>query len=168
MVMNAQMSPFVLPPRGQLVLPSSNRGTVEAVWTELRHLEAHYPGFRAWYWNTVVPGLSVGERKIFVSVTDDCVSGIVIAKAGMERKICTVWVPALYRHRSIARGLMGEALEWLDMQRPLFTVPSFRLAEFHALVGELGFEHRGIVEGYYGAGRVEHVFNGALLPTLQS
>lgn len=115
-----------------------------------------------------MPGLWVGERRIFVSVTDDCVSGIVIAKAGMERKICTVWVPPMYRHRSIARGLMGEALEWLEMQKPLFTVPSFRLAEFHALVSELGFEHSSTVEGYYGAGRVEHVFNGALVPKLQS
>ncbi|WP_203232241.1 GNAT family N-acetyltransferase [Gemmobacter caeruleus] len=139
-----------------------------SIWCELRHLEAVYPGFKHWYWGKVVPGVALGSRRIFTSTYNGRISGIVIAKRESEKKICTVWVPSEFRGRAIARELMESAITWVGTPRPLFTVPDGRMCEFYKLVDFFDFEHRETVTDFYGSGRIEHVFNGALTPPVHA
>lgn len=139
-----------------------------SIWCELRHLEAVYPGFKYWYWGKVVPGVSLENRRIFVSTDNGRISGIVIAKSENEKKICTVWVPAEFRGRAVARELMESAITWLGTPRPLFTVPDGRMREFSKLIEFFDFEHRDMVIDFYGSGRIEHVFNGTLMPPVHA
>ncbi len=160
--MDSQEPSIMWPSSRPLVTSPTASGTLQSVWSGIRHLESVYPGFGTWYWDKVVPGLSDGRRKILTSTADGVLSGVVIAKCQNEKKICTVWVPEEFRGRSVARHLMQDALDWLGTAKPLFTVPDERLQEFSGIVRELGFEHRSTESNYYGIGRLEHVFNGVL------
>ncbi|MEQ3644183.1 MAG: GNAT family N-acetyltransferase [Paracoccus sp. (in: a-proteobacteria)] len=135
-----------------------------SIWCELRHLEAVYPNFKNWYWDKVVPGVPLRNRRIFVSMDNGQISGILIAKKQSEKKICTVWVPPKFRRRSVARDLMKNAITWLETPYPLFTVPDERMSEFSKLTDFFGFERGEVAVDFYGHGRIEHTFNGSLMP----
>lgn len=138
------------------------------IWDEIQHLEKLYPDFRRWYWGKVVPGVQTGSRRVFTSVTEGSLSGIVIAKSETEQKICTVWVPHHFRRKKIARQLMEQAIDWLGTEKPLFTVPESRALEFESLIRHLGFDYCGSLDGYYGDERTEHVYNGKIIQPLHS
>ncbi|PYG29951.1 hypothetical protein C8N36_107117 [Pelagimonas varians] len=143
------------------LLPTSQVDACK-VWHNLQHLETTYSGFGSWYWGKVVPGVTTGHRRILSAECDGVLSGVVIAKSEGEKKICTVWVPEQFRGQLVATRLMEDAMEWLDSEKPLFSVPSFRKQEFQAIVKKFGFQLEQTVHELYGTGRVEHVYNGTL------
>jgi ribosomal protein S18 acetylase RimI-like enzyme len=139
------------------------------VWPALCHLEGTYPGFRRWYWGKVVPGIASGERAIIVSGNEAAPHGVVIAKlTPHERKICTVWVDRPWRGRRLGLSLMMEAMDWLQTDQPLLTVPAERYVEFIPIVGRLGFTETARIRSLYRAGVVEHVFNGPIIFSRQA
>lgn len=136
---------------------------VEQVWPRLAQLETTYPGFRAWFWGKVAPGLEIGDRRVFIHAGSASVDGVVIAKRNAsERKLCTIWVAPEARGRRIASDLVDEAIDWLEDPLPLLTVPEERLAELTPLARSRGFELSQAIESCYRAGRTEYVFNGRL------
>jgi hypothetical protein len=120
-----------------------------------------YPGFADWFWGKVVPGLG-RTRRIFRVGPVSQPAALAIAKLeGGEAKICTLWVSPTERESGHGRALFGEAIQWLGVERPLFTVPEERLAEFAPLLSRFSFKRTASIESLYRAGSVEHVFNGA-------
>ena len=136
----------------------------ESAWLRLAHLEAVYPGFHEWYRSKVVPELAIGRRRMFVRVGSDGYDGIVIAKRGEEAKLCTIWTAPAVRNRGIADTLIGEAMDWMETDRPLLTIPEERMYEFSGLLVRRGFQSTETLMSYYRRGRAEHVFNGLLRP----
>jgi len=135
-------------------------------WDRLCHLEITYPGFEKWFWGKVVPGLGSGQRTILCRQDSEGVSAIAITKRGeLERKICTVWVRETARGRGLAFDLMQEAIDRLEVKRPLLTVPSERFAEFEPLTKRLGFIETKRHLSLYRRGVIEHVYNGEFQPT---
>lgn len=138
---------------------------VSSAWTALQHLEHCYPGFRTWYWGKVVPGLSTGERKLLVKFQDGQVAGVAISKRdAQEAKLCTVWVSPTARAAGIGRYLMQGAMEWLEDDFPLFTVPAERIDAFAPLLRRYRFEETARLTSVYRPGVVEYVFNRKLQP----
>ena len=147
------------------VLPLAPQATddVERIWSALSHLEKTYPGFRMWFWGRVVRGLETGQRKYFLSTEAADLVGIVIAKRDrLERKLCTVWVRSDRRGCGLATGLIDEASDWLEEDRPLLTVPQERLAEFMPLVWSRGYKLSEALSSFYRPNVTEYVFNGRL------
>lgn len=144
-------------------------GCAHDVWPVLRSLEAVYPGFGRWYWDKVVPGLATGERGLFLIGPASSPKALAIAKRDSgERKVCTLWVKPSERSRGLGRRLLEEAVDWVGVDRPLFTVPQERYAELLPLTQKLGFRETARVESLYRPGIVEHIFNGSQTPTLSS
>jgi GNAT superfamily N-acetyltransferase len=161
MITAHQMSRFKSP-----AWPSAADGRVaDEAWACLSHLVAAYPGFETWYWSKVEPGLALGSRRIFVQRSGSALLGVVIAKREREeRKLCTVWTAASARRAGVASSLIAEAMDWLDVDRPLLTVPEERMPEFAGIVSMLHFERTQVLASYYRPGCAEHVFNGCLAP----
>ncbi|MBL1258623.1 hypothetical protein [Methylocystis sp. Sn-Cys] len=151
------------PARGALCRPD-----FDAIFGALKELERTYPGFGEWYFGKVVPGVYAGERLLLAHVSGATISGVAIAKRGTEQKLCTLWVHPDARLSRVGTELAEEAFEWMGNSKPLFTVPEERLHEFKGLLRRWSFGPGLSVCGYYGQGRVEHVFNGTLLPTMCS
>lgn len=138
-------------------------------WPTLSHLESTYPGFRAWYWGKVVPGLDNATRQILYVGSIRKPSAVAIVKRdGSESKICTLWVSETYRGNGIGRKLLQDAIECAGVDRPLFTVPHERYEEFRPLMARFGFEETTRIESIYRPGVIEHVYNGQLVPSLVS
>lgn len=133
--------------------------TVRA-YAALAHLEAHYPGFRSWYWDKVVPGLGT-ERRLDVARREGRIVGITIAKRTVEeRKLCSVWIVPSYRRTGLGVRMMFDAMAWLDTARPVATVSEDRIGEFGPLLRRMGFHEPKAVNGLYRPGVTEYVYHG--------
>lgn len=135
----------------------------ESVFASIAHLEKTYPGFDVWLHSKVLPGMRDGSRRVRAAFGNGHVLGVAIAKrTDEERKLCTLWVDPCARTFGIASDLANEAFDWLGTDKPLFTVPDTRLAEFRPLLSRWGFKETQVAEGAYRIGRPEYVFNGLL------
>lgn len=122
-----------------------------------------YPGFQAWFFGKVVPGLGK-QRRMILAERHGRVAGLAICKrSDTERKLCTLWVHDGLRGRGIAGELAREAFDWLGTERPLFTVPDEHLAKFRGLVRAWRFPKPVAYRGLYRDARAEHVFNGPVV-----
>lgn len=132
------------------------------VWDALKHLEPLYPGFEDWYWNQVLPGCANGTRRVFTSRDETGLNGLVIAKNNEEKKLSTIFSSPRVRGGDVASRLMLDAMRWLGTRQPLVTVPESRMEAFLPLANKFGFDYCDVLDGHYGAGRVEHIFNSRL------
>lgn len=151
------------------------RGTIDlidrayALWPVLSPLKTVYPGFASWYWDKVIPGLATGQRGLFLIGSASNPKGLAIAKRDhAEPKVCTLWVAPSERGHGLGRELLEEAIEWVGVNRPLFTVPQERYDELLPLTRKLGFHESPPMESLYRPGVVEYIFNGVQSPTLSS
>jgi hypothetical protein len=134
------------------------------VWQHLSHLEERYPNFRSWYYDKVIPGVFEGERCLLACVSDANLLGVAIGKRSGEQKLCTLWVIPAARAIGVADILAQRAFEWIGADRPLFTVPEEQLPFFRGLLSRWNFAHTQKIAGYYRQGKIEHIFNGHLVP----
>lgn len=132
------------------------------VYAHLSHLADIYPNFDVWFWRTAVPDVG-STRRIFVDDRGGQIRGVVIAKRSVdERKLCTVWVETPYRGQAVGARLMRKAMEWMDCQQPLISVPASRLSDFRTFFEKQRFVESQLLMNYYRVGETEHVFNGSL------
>jgi hypothetical protein len=141
-----------------------------SVYDALAEPAAPYPEFQSWFYETLVPGINRGQRRLFIAY--NCVGwigGVVIAKrTAAERKLCTVWVSPSWRRHGIAKQLTTDALNWLGTDKPLFTVAEDRVWQFHGLLDAWDFGRPIRVPHLYRKGVSELVFNGTLQSSCRS
>lgn len=134
---------------------------LDQLWSTIEPLEGMYPGFRRWYWGKVVPGIFQKTRRIFWIGDVIRPSAVAIVKKEHgEAKICTIWVSEDSRTRGYGRLLLEEAIEWLDTDSPLFTIPAERYLEFMSLMSRFSFKETARIDSLYRKGVTEHIFNG--------
>lgn len=168
MFMMQSAASFLASPWARDILPAA-AGKADAFWPTLAHLEASYPGFGAWYWSKVVPGLNNATRQILhVGDLENPAAIAIVKRDNIEAKICTLWVSETWRGKGVGGELLAEAIDWIGHARPLFTVPAERYEEFRPLMARFRFAETMRIPSLYRAGVVEHVYNGQLLPTLAS
>lgn len=141
----------------------NNQLAIERVYEMLSPLEKEYPDFEHWFYATIVPGLRVGSRKIFVASFSDEIAGVLILKDANEKKICTLRVLPEYRRMGVGRQLMQRAVQILNIDRPLITVSDMHLDEFKPLFAEFGFSFTAAYIDYYRQGSIEYAYNGYLV-----
>ena len=140
-----------------------DRRAIAVCWEKLSHLECFYPDFRSWYQDVVMPGIKNRERKILIEGEIDNIRGIaILKKTSREEKICTIWVDESFRGRGVATNLMRKSFLHLKTNRPLFTVPQERWAEFQKIVEQYQFKEVQVLDSWYRAGKKEYVYNGFL------
>jgi len=140
---------------------------VAKIYQFLSDLEKDYPNFREWYFEKVIPEISLCKRNIFIKYCNSEIGGVAIVKnSNDEKKICTVKVASDYKNRGIGVKLFQKSFEWLDCKTPLATVSEQRLPEFQRLFEHFNFKLTQIKSDYYKLGCKEYVFNGSILESL--
>jgi hypothetical protein len=140
----------------------------DEIFAAIGPLETTYPGFRKWFFGTVVPA-SYDERAVFVTKAHNRILGVGIAKRSLtERKLCTLWTAPAARDNGVALAIADRAFDWLETSHPLFTVPEERISEFQGLLKRWQFNRTNAVVGYYRPNKTEYVFNGRLQKELLS
>lgn len=127
----------------------------------LKDIEKFYPKFKDWYTHKVIPGLINGSREILTEYRDGQLIGIAIIKNERdEKKICTIKVLPQYQNKGIGIRLLKRALNSLNTDRPLVTVPEERFKEFHKIFTYYGFKLTQISNEHYRKNKKEYVYNG--------
>jgi GNAT superfamily N-acetyltransferase len=145
----------------QTLIPEAD---LQRVFGRLQFLEADYPDFDGWYWNTVVPEARHGEiRRIHFVERDQQIAGVYIAKRSLtERKLCNVWVAPEWERSGMGVRLMLDAMQWMGTSTPLASVSEARMPQFADIMTRLGYVLTQVLDGYYRPGSREFVYNGAL------
>lgn len=89
-----------------------------------------YPDYRQWFQTVQIPGIYDGTRNIIVAHINDKIVGFVSLKKTDEKKICTFYVEKNYRKNKIGALLAEKAINYLEEEKPLITIPMDKLHEF--------------------------------------
>ncbi|NTF17224.1 hypothetical protein G6L37_02110 [Agrobacterium rubi] len=131
----------------------------------LRELEDIYPGFSDWYCGKVIPGLAGGSRSVIVEMSDAGVVGIAICKREpTELKLCTLWRDSATSGTDTSKRLVRASMDWLGTTRPLFTVPSDRIARLRPILNDIDVGKGVCIGSVYRPGVDEFVFNAPGMP----
>ena len=122
-----------------------------------------YPDYRNWYQTIQVPGVYDGTRNIIIAHIRDRIVGFVsLKKTPTEKKICTFYVEKTFRKNKIGQLLCTKAVEYLEEQKPLITIPMDKLPDFTRIAEKYNWEISDIKENLYRTTTPEVIVNGVL------
>lgn len=120
-----------------------------------------YPDYKSWFLTTQVPGLYDNTRNIIIAhIKDKIVGFISLKKTKEEKKICTFYVEKSFRRNKIGTILVERAINYLEDEKPLITIPFNKLNEFTRIGEKLSWEITDIRENMYRADIPEVIVNG--------
>lgn len=120
-----------------------------------------YPDYRNWFLNKQVPGIYDGNRNIIVAHINDQIVGFVsLKKDDTERKICTFYIAKTFRKNKVGSILALRAIEWLEYEKPLITIPTDKLGDFIRIAKRYNWEVTDIKDGLYRINNPEIILNG--------
>lgn len=120
-----------------------------------------YPDYRNWYQTIQVPGIYDGTRNIIIAHIKDRIVGFVsLKKTADEKKICTFYVEKSFRRNQIGSLLATKAVDYLEEEKPLITIPMDKLHEFTRIAEKYGWEISEIKENLYRTTTPEVIVNG--------
>ena len=133
-----------------------------------------YPDYKQWFINTQIPGLYDNTRNIIIAHINNRIVGFVsLKKTPQEKKICTFYVEKNFRKNKIGTILAEKAIEYLEEERPLITIPMNKLNDFIRIGNRFNWQITDIKENLYRINNPEVIVNGTLeekediiLPTL--
>jgi len=129
-----------------------------SIYDLLSDLTSEYPDFYNWYHKTVESGLGK-DRKIFCSIDDGKIIGMLILKYGEDAKISTIRVLPEYHRRGVGSQLLLTAIKELNNLTPKISVSSKRSIEFARLFTKFNFKYSHTKFNRYIEGIDEHFFN---------
>ena len=139
------------------------RKIAEEIFKNISHLEAFYPNFADWYFNTVVNGLVNGSRSFIIEFRDGKFAGIAILKdTELEKKICTLSINDEFKSKGLGYKLFEKSMRLLNTDKPLASVSEDRLSEFEKIFNKLGYQYSAEYNGLYLPNKSEFSFNGLL------
>lgn len=125
-----------------------------------------YPDYKSWFLTTQVPGLYDNTRNIIIAHIKDKIVGFVsLKKTKEEKKICTFYVEKKFRRNKIGTILVERAINYLEDEKPLITIPLNKLNEFTRIGEKLSWEITDIRENMYRADIPEVIVNGNTFET---
>ena len=126
----------------------------------LKDVEPLYPNFGAWLNFKFRRSLSSGERNIVLATDGTNILGLSLLKKNMdESKICTFYVPEIYRDMGIGKKLMCKSLSVLDSSDSFITVSDERQSELKPLLTSSGFKLVKSVDSLYRQKNTEHFYS---------
>lgn len=129
----------------------------------LSDLVLDYPMHLKWY-DRISNELLVGRTREAIVVTDNdhVIAAVIIKKTNSEKKICSLKVDKAYRNRGIGSHLFEKSMEYLETDRPLFSISDTRIDEFRGIILRFGFSCEHSYVNKYKHGHTEYSFNGKL------
>lgn len=122
-----------------------------------------YPDYKEWYQTKQVPGIYDGTRNIIIAHIKDRIVGFVsLKKTKEEKKICTFYVEKSFRKNKIGTILVEKAIEYLEEEKPLITIPMDKLYQFIKISNKYNWEISDIKENLYRTTTPEVIVNGAI------
>lgn len=147
-------------------ITTSDKTQLQYIGDFLCFLKQDYPDFRKWYRQTVIPGLTTGQRQIYAAVPEEdnqALAGLMILKDTPEqKKICTLYVDEPYRGMGLGDMFLHRAISQLGVSYPLITVSDKRQKAFAALFHRFGFQLFHSYVGYYNRNIIEYSYNGPI------
>ena len=133
------------------------------------HVKSDYPDYKQWYQTTQIPGIYDGSRNIIIAHIKNKIVGFVsLKKTPEEKKICTFYVEKNFRRHAIGSILATKAVEYLEEEKPLITIPMDKLHEFTKIAKKYNWEVSEIKENLYRTTTPEVIVNGIITDTNQS
>lgn len=128
-----------------------------------------YPDYRNWFQTVQVPGLFDGTRNIIVAHIEDRIVGFVsLKKTKTEKKICTFYVEKSFQRNRIGTLLATRAVDYLEEEKPLITIPADKLNEFIRIAERYNWQITDIKENLYRTTAPEVIVNGELKQEITS
>lgn len=124
-----------------------------------------YPDYRQWFQTVQIPGIYDGTRNIIVAHINDKIVGFVSLKKTDEKKICTFYVEKNYRKNKIGALLAEKAINYLEEEKPLITIPMDKLHEFIKIASKYNWKVTEIKENLYRTTTPEVIVNGSISTT---
>lgn len=127
-----------------------------------------YDNYKEWYLNTQVPGIYDHTRNIIIAHSNNNILGFVsLKKTPQEKKICTFYVEKTFRKNKIGTILVEKAINYLEEERPLITIPMNKLQEFTKIGEKYNWEITDIKENLYRTTYPEVIVNNELTKEIQ-
>lgn len=144
----------------------TDRVKIKTIENTLMFLRSDYPNFISWFRTRVKIGLKKGTRKIYIAVPSENptkIAGVLILKdESYEKKICTLCVLKEYQCHGIGSALLQQSINTLNTSKPLITVSSRYVEEFHSLFSEFKFDLFQEYPSYYLPEYIEYSFNAPI------
>lgn len=122
-----------------------------------------YPDYRTWYQTIQIPGIYNGTRNIIIAHIKDRIVGFIsLKKTSEEKKICTFYVEKNFQRNKIGMLLAAKAVEYLEEDKPLITIPLDKLNEFAHIAAKYDWQISDIKENLYRLNNPEVIVNGEL------
>lgn len=120
-----------------------------------------YPNYKNWYQTVQVPGIYDGSRNIIIAHISDRIVGFVsLKKTTEEKKICTFYVEKSFQRNRIGSLLATKAVEYLEEDKPLITIPMDKLHQFTRIGEKYNWEITDVKENLYRTTTPEVIVNG--------
>ena len=120
-----------------------------------------YPDYKTWYQTIQVPGIYDGTRNIIIAnIADRIVGFVYMKKTKEEKKICTFYVEKSFRKNKIGTLLATKAVEYLEEDKPLITIPMDKLNDFIRIGNRFNWQITDIKENLYRTTTPEVIVNG--------
>ena len=111
--------------------------------------KSQYPEYYKWFFSKNIPRVINGSGDIIFYLAGLEVVGISILKNDDEKKLCTFMVNPEYRKKGYSKLLLEDSFEYLKTEKPIITIPEFRLDEFSSIINAYGWEESYIIDNYY-------------------
>lgn len=116
-----------------------------------------YPEYYKWFFSKNIPRVINGTGDIIFYLDGLEVAGISILKNDFEKKLCTFMVHPEYRKKGQAKILLEDSFSYLKTEKPVITIPEFRLDEFSSIINAYDWKESSIIDNYFSK---EIEFNG--------
>lgn len=124
-------------------------------------VKTDYPDYKSWFLETQVPGIFDHTRNIIIAHIGKRIVGFVsLKKTCEEKKICTFYIERNFRKNKIGSILVEKAIEYLETDKPLITIPLNKLYEFTRIGERFDWQITDIQENLYRVGTAEVIVNG--------
>lgn len=119
--------------------------------------KSQYPDYYKWYFSKNIPRVINGTGDIIFYLDGLEIVGISILKKNTEKKLCTFMINSEYRKKGYSKLLLEDSFEYLKTDKPVITIPEFRLGEFSSIINAYEWEKSSIIDNYFSK---EIEFNG--------
>lgn len=119
--------------------------------------KSQYPEYYKWFFSKNIPRVINKNGEIIFYLDGFEIVGISILKNDLEKKLCTFMVNPEYRKKGYSKLLLEDSFEYLKTEKPIITIPEFRLDEFSSIINAYEWEKSSVINNYFSK---EVEFNG--------
>lgn len=135
--------------------------------TFLQQLENSYPEFNSWYWNKIIPKITLdkdnfsGTKILHLYNKDELIGISIIKRSDIEQKLCALRISEKYQSKGYGLYLIDESLKRLQVDKPLCSVSEDLINTYSRIfINKYLFNLSYVHKNLYTKGKLEYEFNG--------